>query len=148
LANLSFKRRQQTEVFNTLLESLQANEVTKDFIDALIDNKRLDELPKILTKYIEYYRILSKEENITIISAYELKDADKDRVHAALKQSQKGVNFTLRYKVDPAIMGGLQLYSGNTFMDCSLASRVAKVKLELAKLQFWEEFSSSSIFEK
>jgi len=58
----------------------------------------------------------------------------KKRVQDALKQSQKGVNFTLKYKVDPAILGGLQMYSGNTFMDASLASRVAKVKSELSRL--------------
>ena len=35
----------------------------------MIENKRLDSLPKVMDKYIEYYRILNKEESITIISA-------------------------------------------------------------------------------
>jgi F-type H+-transporting ATPase subunit O len=37
---------------------------------------------------------------------------------------QLGVNFTIKYEVDPSILGGLQMYSGNKFMDCSLFSRV------------------------
>ena len=39
------------------------------YIATIIENKRLDALPKILDKYIEYNRILNREENITIISA-------------------------------------------------------------------------------
>jgi F-type H+-transporting ATPase subunit O len=38
----------------------------------LIENKRIEYLPKIAEKYMDYYRILNKEENITIISADEL----------------------------------------------------------------------------
>ena len=37
---------------------------------ALVDNQRLDLLPKILDKYIDYNKILAKEETITIISAF------------------------------------------------------------------------------
>jgi F-type H+-transporting ATPase subunit O len=38
----------------------------------LIDNKRVDDLEKCVDKYIEYYKILNKEENIRIISASEV----------------------------------------------------------------------------
>jgi F-type H+-transporting ATPase subunit O len=40
----------------------------------LIENKRLEHLPKIIQKYIDYYRILNKEEDITIISANDLNE--------------------------------------------------------------------------
>lgn len=132
--NLSFKRTQQTQVFQSLYQGLELNKVTQDFLDTLIENKRVQELPKVLDKYVDYYKILNKEENITIISAQELNENDKKRVVEALKTSQKGVTFTLKYKVDPAILGGLQMYSGNRFMDASLASRVTKIKGELQKL--------------
>jgi len=132
--NSSIRRAEQNAVLTTLYDSLGLNPLTVDFLGTLVDNKRLDVLPKILDKYIEYYRILNKEENITIISAFELNEADRQRVTEALKSSQKGVTFTLKYKIDPAILGGLQMYSGNRFMDCSLASRVAKIKGELAKV--------------
>lgn len=45
-------------------------------IGALIDNKRLDDLPKIINKFIENYKVLNKEENIRIISANELSKDD------------------------------------------------------------------------
>ena len=54
-------------------------------IDTLIENKRLDELPKVVEKFIDYYKILNKEENIRIISAYDLTIDDKKKVSEALK---------------------------------------------------------------
>jgi len=134
LENASFRRAEQLTVLLSLVEKAEFNPLTVEFLKTVVENKRLDSLPKVLDKYIEYYRVLNKEENITIISAFDLNEDDKKRVQDALKQSQKGVNFTLKYKVDPAILGGLQMYSGNTFMDASLASRVAKVKSELSRL--------------
>jgi len=54
-------------VFATLGETA-FNKVTLDFLGTLIDNKRLDNLPKIVDKYLEFYKILNREENIRIIS--------------------------------------------------------------------------------
>ena len=91
-------------------------------------------LPKIVEKYIEYYKILQKEENVTIISAFPLNASYKAQVEEALKTSHQGVTFQLNYTVDETILGGLQMYSGNQFLDCSLVTRVHAVKNELAKL--------------
>jgi F0F1-type ATP synthase delta subunit len=40
-----------------------------NFLNTLIENKRLEALTKVADKYIDYYRILNKEETIRIISA-------------------------------------------------------------------------------
>jgi len=48
---------------------------------------------------VDYYRILNKEENITIISAEELNNEDREKVRESLQQANKGVNFTLKFQV-------------------------------------------------
>lgn len=50
---------------------------------------------------------------------------------AAVKEASPNVQFSVQYKVDPNILGGLQMYSGNKFLDCSLLSRVNRLKSEL-----------------
>jgi len=45
-------------------------------LEALIENKRLDSLSLVVDKFIEYYKILNKEENIRIISAEPLSKED------------------------------------------------------------------------
>jgi F-type H+-transporting ATPase subunit O len=134
LVNLALKRNEQMQVFDALGGEKTFNKLTINFLHTLIDNKRLDSLPKIVDKYIDFYKILNKEENIRIISATELEQSEQDKVIEALKKSHVGINFTVKYEVDPTILGGLQMYSGNNFMDCSLLSRVQKIKSELAKM--------------
>lgn len=46
--------------------------VTIKFLETLVDNRRLEQLPKIADKFIEYNKILNKEENIRIVSSKEL----------------------------------------------------------------------------
>jgi F-type H+-transporting ATPase subunit O len=102
-------------------------------LNTLIENGRTSYLLKIVDKYIDYYRILNKEEHISIISAKELTTQEqyssfinksRDRVIEALKQQNPNITFTAQFNVDPTILGGLQMYSGNRFLDCSLLSRV------------------------
>ena len=47
---------------------------------------------------------------------------------SALGRGRPGVEFNVEYEVDSTIMGGLQAYSGSTFLDCSLRSRIERLK--------------------
>lgn len=70
--------------------------------------------------------MFNKEEKITIISAEELSDSQQEQVLAAVKANpgNAGKEFTIEYTVDPAIQGGLQMYTESEFMDMSLQSRL------------------------
>ena len=128
------RRDQQKQILGAIKIN-QFDNVTQIFVDTLIENKRLDVLSKVVDKYIEYYKILQKEENVNIISAAPLNEQNKKDIQAALQKSHAGVTFQLSFTVDPTILGGLQMYSGNQFLDCSLATRVQTVKSELLKLK-------------
>ena len=110
------------------------SEVSHKFLNTLIDSRRLTDLPKIIEKYHEYYKILNKEEDIRIISAQELTQEEKNRVVESVKKGKQGIQFKISYEVDSGILGGLQIYSGSTFLDCSLRSRLDKLRSELAKI--------------
>ena len=51
-----------------------------------------------------------------------------------MKKGKKDIQFKISYEVDDKILGGLQIYSGSTFLDCSLRSRLDKLRSELAKM--------------
>jgi F-type H+-transporting ATPase subunit O len=51
-----------------------------------------------------------------------------------LKKNKPGVRFKVTYEVDPAILGGLQIFAGSEFLDCSLRSRIEKLKSELSRI--------------
>lgn len=52
----------------------------------------------------------------------------------ALAAQNPGAQFNVQYQIDPSILGGLQMYSGNSFLDCSLLSRVQRIRGELQRL--------------
>lgn len=106
------------------------------FLDLVGKNKRFMYVNEIAKKYIRAYSMLSKEEKIKIISAHELNSTQKERVKEALLANPEnaGKSFVIDYEVNPDILGGLQMYSENRFMDLSLNSRVDRLKEEVNKM--------------
>lgn len=66
----------------------------------------MDLLPKIADSYTGYYKILTKEEAITIISAEQLNSSQESRVRDALEKANPGVNFSLKFQVRKWFSGG------------------------------------------
>lgn len=91
-------------------------------------------MEKTIETYINYCKILNKEEDIKIISAKDLSKEEKEQVVAAYKRNKPDVKFKITYEVDPTILGGLQIYAGSSFLDCSLRSRLSKLKSEISKI--------------
>ncbi len=106
------------------------------FFDLLGKNKRFMYINEIAKKYIRSYLMLTKEEKITIISAQALTEQEKTEVKNALLENPEnaGKTFIIDYSVNPSIIGGLQMYTENKFMDLSLSSRLDKIKDEINKL--------------
>jgi len=91
---------------------------------------------EIAKKYCRSYLLLTKEEKISIISAQELTTQEKAEVQKALESNpdNEGKIFIIDYSVNGNIIGGLQMYTENKFMDLSLSSRMDKLKEEVNKM--------------
>lgn len=109
---------------------------TVKFCDLLGKNKRFMFVNDIAKKYIRSYGLLTNEEKITIISAQDLSESERNEVKSALEANpeNKGKTFIIDYTVNPSIQGGLQMYTENKFMDLSLSSRLDKIRDEVNKL--------------
>jgi F-type H+-transporting ATPase subunit O len=105
-------------------------------IDLVAKNKRFMYINEISKKYIKLYLLLTKEEKITILSAHPLSNDQKNDVRNALmaNKENEGKTFIIDFEVNPSLIGGLQMYTENKFMDLSLSSRIDRVKEEINKL--------------
>ena len=130
--NSSNTKAECETVLQTIIPSL--SKTTQQFLSTLVDNKRVTDLPRISNRFVEYFKLLNKEEGVTVISARELTADQRKRVQQTLEESYKGTTFTVKYQVDSSILGGLQVYFGNSFMDASLLSRVNLIRGEFEKL--------------
>lgn len=120
----------------SIKECADFSKTTMSFLDLLARNKRYMYINEIAKKFIRAYHMLSKEEKITIISATELNSEERQRIKEALlaNPENEGKTFIIDYTINSSIIGGLQMYSENKFMDLSLTSRLDKLKDEVNKL--------------
>lgn len=134
--NSGLNSNQLYEISKTIGDAAGFCETTLAFLDLVGKNQRYMYINEIAKKYIQCYHLLSKEQKISIISAYELNDQEKSRVKEALHANPEnaGKSFIVDFSVNSSIVGGLQMYSENKFMDLSLNSRIDKLKEEVNKL--------------
>lgn len=103
----------------------QVSPVTLNLMLTLAGNARLSETTKIVDTYSELMKAKRGEVDATIISAEALTKAQMDTVAAAMKsQIGDGKKVILSSKVDPSILGGLQVQIGDKFLDLSVGSRI------------------------
>ena len=135
-SNSGLSSAQITCLINELKEVGDFCETTVKFADLLGKNKRFMEINEISKKYCRSYLLLTKEEKISIISAVELNEGEKNQVQNAIESNSEneGKTFIIDYSVNETIIGGLQMYTENKFMDLSLSSRLDKIKDEVTKM--------------
>jgi F-type H+-transporting ATPase subunit O len=99
--------------------------VTKNLFVTLAGNAKLVETPKIVEAYTKLMKAKRGEVDALIISAEPLSKAQLETVASALKsQVGESEKITLTTKVDPSILGGLQVQIGDQFLDLSVANRI------------------------
>lgn len=102
--------------------------VTLNLMLTLAGNARLAETTKIVDCYVRLMKAKRGEVEATIISADQLTKAQTDAVAAAMKnQVGEGKKVVLSTKIDPSILGGLQVQIGDQFLDLSVGSRIDEV---------------------
>mmetsp|Transcript_29329 Transcript_29329/g.38330 ORF Transcript_29329/g.38330 Transcript_29329/m.38330 type:complete len:211 (+) Transcript_29329:68-700(+) len=106
----------------------KTSETTLNLMTTLAGNARLADLPKIASTYQQLMKAKRGEVEATIISADPLTKAQTDAVANAMK-SQVGADkkVILETKVDPSMIGGLQVQIGDQFLDLSVASRISEL---------------------
>jgi len=99
--------------------------VTLNLMLTLAGNARLNETVKIIDTYSDFMKAKRGEVEATIITAEALTKAQMDTVAAAMKnQVKEGSKVILSSKLDPTILGGLQVQIGDQFLDLSVGSKI------------------------
>jgi ATP synthase F1 delta subunit len=128
-----------TQIYSFSQEVAKAGEfcaTTLKFLDLLGKNKRFMYIHEIAKHYLRTYTLLTKEEKIVIYSAQELNETERRQVSEALMSNpdNAGKTFIIDFQVKPSIIGGLQMYTENKFLDLSLESRVDRIKETVNKM--------------
>ncbi|KAL8436184.1 hypothetical protein ACSSS7_001914 [Eimeria intestinalis] len=122
----------KVSVVQQVADRFKLHKITKNFLGAVAENKRMADLPKMLGSFEELYRATRGEVRCSVTSAKELTSEQRKEVIAAL-QKRAGPKATIlaEFNTSPSIVGGLLVRMGDEVLDYSIATRVESLRTSL-----------------
>lgn len=105
------------------------SQITTNLLTTLAGNARLNELTKVTGTFEQLMRAKRGEVDAVLITAEKLGDAQAKKIADAVMKGRPGdkQKVVLKTKVDPSILGGLQVQIGDEFLDLSVKSHVEEI---------------------
>jgi len=101
-----------------------------NFVRTLAANHRLTYLPEVLAQFEMLKDEAQGVADVTVTSASNLDESQKQKLSAALEKRLRR-KVRLHAEVDPGLIGGAVLRSGDLVIDGSLSSRLERIAYEL-----------------
>jgi F-type H+-transporting ATPase subunit delta len=99
-------------------------------LDLLAENDRVDYLPEIAEHFEQLKAQDQNVADVEIVSAVALSDAQQQRLAGALRTRLRR-DVRLHCSVDPSLIGGAVVRSGDLLIDGSLSSKLERLNTEL-----------------
>ncbi len=117
----------------SIVEEIFKNEIGNtmlDFLKILIEKKRFGEFSQIYRAYIEKLNDIYNIQPVTVVSAIELSEEEKQQV---VQKLENKLNKTVQpdWELDNDIIAGLVIKIDDDVIDMSIKNRLAKLKKDL-----------------
>ncbi len=106
------------------------DEHRRNFLETLAHNRRLGLLPEIASIYEALRAQTENIADVQVISAFPLEATQQERLTAALRK-RMGCEIRLSCEVDPQLIGGAVVRSGDMVIDGSLRARLERLAGEI-----------------
>lgn len=115
---------------NDLLNHLKAPDAVSGLVRVLLRRGRILELPRVATFFHELADARLNRVGAEVTTAIPLMDAERETLRKSLA-AYSGREIRMTTQVDPAIVGGVVARIGDTVIDGSLRTRLARLKQSL-----------------
>jgi F-type H+-transporting ATPase subunit delta len=109
----------------------QLGDQHRNFLATLANNRRLGLLPQIATIYETLRAQTENIADVQVVSAFVLETGQRERLTAALKK-RMGCEIRLSCEVNPELIGGAVVRSGDMVIDGSLRARLDRLATDIA----------------
>jgi len=96
----------------------------------LVRNRRANEVPNVAIAFAELVNELSKTLTISVSTAFEIADDEKSQLLSTL-QSRFGGLVKANWLVEPELLGGIKIQSGDRVVDNSIRASLDSAKIQL-----------------
>lgn len=123
----------------------RVSEIVQNFIKVVVDKGRAQALLDIIRMFVQMYHERQGELMVKVQSAQPLEDDERDKLRGALKKKFGPKGYTevvLDEKVDPKLLGGIIVRTGDSLYDGSLRTRLAAIgeRLRAGRLKIEEVY--------
>lgn len=119
------------EIMGAVMDQLGMTLPEKNFINILIDNKRLSLLPWIHESFVDARKLARGITDVTIISAFELEPKQLEMLTASIEK-KFNIKAAPKVEVDKELIGGVKIVIGDMVYDDSIKGRLEALKKHLA----------------
>jgi F-type H+-transporting ATPase subunit delta len=112
------------------------SEMTMAFTRLLITKTREMVLPEVITSFIQQYKKYKNIHSVKLTTALPVSDGIKNSIIAQVKKTPGMENVELETVIDPDIIGGFVLQTGDQLVDASISYELKMVAREFEKNDF------------
>jgi F-type H+-transporting ATPase subunit delta len=112
------------------------SELTSAFTHLLVNKGREGELPEIITAFVKQYKQYKNIHVVKLITAAPVSEEVKNVLVARVKQTGGLQNIELETVVDPNIIGGFVLQTGDKLVDASIAYDLKEISRQFENNDF------------
>lgn len=114
----------------------KVSELTTAFIQLMAAKAREGVLPEIITSFIQQYKDRKGVKTVKLTTATPVSDSLKNQIVAQVKKTPGFENIELQELVDPAIIGGFVLQTGDKLIDASIAYDLKNISRQFENNDF------------
>ena len=110
--------------------------ITTAFTSLLINKAREAVLPEVITSFIKQYKEEKGIETVKLTTAVPISDAVKNAIIDQVKKTGNIQNLELEEVIDPNIIGGFVLQTGDKLIDASIAYDLKNISRQFENNDF------------
>lgn len=123
------------KIWLAIIKSRKFNELTNSFLKVLIKNNRLYLLKNIIINFTDKLKIYQGVRKADFITAVQV---NKNIVNSIKKELEKAFkdSMEMHITINPKLLGGFVLKIDSHMLDCSLNTKLEKIKHKVQKVRF------------
>jgi len=131
VTNPRLSRKKVHDILMSLADRLQVHDITRRFLDVLMEKDRLIVLSDVGPRFEQLWRDHEGEINVSVRTAVPVGDELRRAIHDHLA-ARSGRRPQIAWDCDPALLGGVVIEFPDRVFDGSLARKLANLKDHLA----------------
>ena len=132
LWSAAFPKSNRSAINRKIGERLGLAKMTIDFIELLIQKKRIDHFFMITKAYRDLCDEVAGRTRVTLATPMELPSGLVQEIKSLI-ESMTGKEAILSFEKDPSLIGGVLMKNGNVVYDGSLKAQIAELRDNLCK---------------